>query len=273
MNNNSSPKRSRPNNKFARPKRSPFRGSKPQSTNGVKTNVASTEILPEDAAFIKSLVLDATLHYVVLNKPSGLAVQSGNGVEKCIDNLLSALVINQRKKPKLVHRIDRETSGILIAAKNRTTAAFLSEQFAQKKARKTYYAIVIGQPSQSGIIDVPLKRGKTGNIDISVIANKGDKDAQAAETIFETLKTNGKISLVKLYPKTGRMHQLRSHLAYIGHPILGDMKYGGLLSIDGKKVPRLMLHAQTLEIDTGDGIKRFECPLPDDMNEWLGAFQ
>ena len=265
---------SKPRNKsnFAKPKNRPrIYTAKPLSLKDAAAK--EIEISPQDTAYIQSLVLDATMHYLVLNKPSGLAVQSGSGIEKCIDNLLPALVQNPRKRPKLVHRIDRETSGILIAAKNRTTAAFLSEQFANKKAKKTYYAIVIGQPAQNGVIDVPLKRGKTGNIDISVIASKGDKDAQNAETIFETVKSNGKISLVKLYPKTGRMHQLRSHLAHIGHPILGDMKYGGLLSIEGKKVPRLMLHAQTLEIDTGDGIKRFECPLPDDMNEWLGAFE
>lgn len=273
MNNTFKPTRSRNNSNFGKAKRSPFNNSRPRHNHAPKPEISDIEIPPEDVLFIQSLVMDATLQYVVINKPSGLAVQSGSGVEKCIDNLLPALVKNQRKKPKLVHRIDRETSGILIAAKNRTTAAFLSEQFAQKKAKKTYYAIVLGQPAPKGIIDVPLKRGKTGNIDISIIARKNDKNAQDAETVFETIKSNGKISLVKLYPKTGRMHQLRSHLAYIGHPILGDMKYGGLLSIEGKKVPRLMLHAQILEIDTGDGIKRFECPLPDDMSDWLGAFE
>lgn len=262
--------RRKPSN-FTRPKRSPIRKPNSNQTFVDKNIEAIIEISPEDTAYIQSLVLDATLQYVVLNKPSGLAVQSGSGIEKCIDNLLPALVKNPRKKPKLVHRIDRETSGVLIAAKNRTTAAFLSEQFAKKKASKTYYAIVMGETPPSGVINVPLKRGKSGTIDISIIASTKDKNAQSAETIYETVKTNGRLSLVKLNPKTGRMHQLRAHLAHIGHPILGDMKYGGLLSFDGKKVPRLMLHSQILEIDTGDGIKRFESPLPNDMNGWLGA--
>jgi RluA family pseudouridine synthase len=225
------------------------------------------QISPRDADFVKSLIIHEDTACIVLNKPSGLAVQGGSGVTRDLDNLLGAFSKNPKKKPKLVHRIDKETSGLILVAKNTTNAAFFSEQFANKLAKKTYYAIVSGAINPpNGIINAPLKRGKVNGIDLALIAKPTDKDAKEAITHYETIKSQNGASLLKLSPITGRMHQLRAHLSYIGHPILGDNKYGGALVLNGKIIKRLMLHATSLEIAHPEGIKHFEAPLPNDMD-------
>ena len=235
-----------------------------------KTTQIKNELLQNDVDFIKSLVIYEDETCIVFNKPTGLAVQGGSGVSRDLDNLLNAFCKNPKKKPKLVHRIDRETSGIVLVAKNKTNAAFFSEQFAQKHANKTYYAIVSGAPTPpNGTIDIPLKRGKVQGIDLALIAKPNEKDAQNAITNYETIKTNGNATLLKLSPITGRMHQLRAHLSHIGHPILGDNKYGGTLVLDGKMVKRLCLHAARLEIAHPNGEKYFEAAIPDDMQTMI----
>ncbi len=225
----------------------------------------------EEIEYAKSILIYDDNSILVFNKPSGLAVQSGSGIKIDLDNLLLAFCKQPRKKPKLVHRIDRETSGIVIAAKNRTTAALLSEQFQNKNAIKTYYAIIKGQIEPSlKEINLPLKRGKIHGIDMALIAKPNDIDAQDAITKIETIKFENGISLVKLMPLTGRMHQIRAHLSHIGYPILGDAKYGGLFAINGVKIPRLMLHAQRLEIETPNGKMYFEAKIPTEFTNLIG---
>lgn len=229
------------------------------------------ELSQNDIDYIKSLVIYEDETCIVFNKPSGLAVQGGSGVTRDLDNLLNAFCKNPKKKPKLVHRIDRETSGIVLVAKNKTNAAFYSEQFAQKHSKKIYYAIVSGAPNPpNGIIDIPLKRGKIQGIDLALIAKSNDKDAQNAITHYETIKSNGNATLLKLSPITGRMHQLRAHLSHIGHPILGDNKYGGLLFANNKSIKRLMLHALTLEIKLPEGSEiEHKTTLPEDFSNLM----
>ncbi|MBN8647170.1 MAG: RluA family pseudouridine synthase [Caulobacterales bacterium] len=229
------------------------------------------QLSQDDIDYIKSLVIYEDETCIVFNKPSGLAVQGGSGVSRDLDNLLNAFCKNPKKKPKLVHRIDRETSGIVLVAKNKTNAAFYSEQFAQKHAKKIYYAIVSGVPNPpNGIIDIPLKRGKVQGIDLALIAKPNDKDAQNAITHYESVKTNGNATLLKLSPITGRMHQLRAHLSHIGHPILGDNKYGGLLFANNKSIKRLMLHALTLQIKLPEGSEiEHKTTLPEDFSNLM----
>lgn len=223
----------------------------------------------EEINFIKSLVIFEDNSLIALNKPSGLATQSGSGIHKSLDTLSMAFCVNPKKKPKLVHRLDRETSGVIILAKNRTSAAMLSEEFASKHAQKTYIAIVSGETKETGEINAHLKRGRQNGIDLALIANENDKDAQNALTIYKTIKTKNGFSLVELNPKTGRMHQLRAHLSHIGHPIIGDNKYGGSLMANGKLIERVMLHAQELNINTLNGPKTFTTDAPKDMQELI----
>lgn len=225
---------------------------------------------PQHIEFAKSILIFEDNAVLVFNKPSGLAVQSGSGVENDLDTLLSAFCKNPRKKPKLVHRIDRETSGIVIAAKNRTAAAFLSEQFHDKKTKKTYFALIKGDvtPTQ-GEINAPLKRARINGIDLAQIAKPNDNDAQSAITFYETIKSENGACLLKISPITGRMHQIRAHLAHIGKPILGDTKYGGALLLNGTPVKRLMLHATSLEIETPNGKMLFEADLPKEFIEYV----
>lgn len=239
-----------------------------------KPSQIKNELSQDDIDYIKSFVIYEDETCIVFNKPSGLAVQGGSGIKRDLDNLLNAFCKNPKKKPKLVHRIDRETSGIILVAKNKTNAAFYSEQFAQKHAKKIYYAIVSGAPNPpNGIIDIPLKRGKVQGIDLALIAKPNDKDAQNAITHYESVKTNGNATLLKLSPITGRMHQLRAHLSHIGHPILGDNKYGGTLIFDAKMVQRLCLHAASLEIAHPNGEKCFEAAMPDDMQRLISSIE
>ncbi len=217
----------------------------------------------EQIAFIKSFLIYEDNAVLVFNKPSGLAVQAGSGIVNDLDTLLNAFCKTPRKKPKLVHRIDRETSGIVIAAKNRTNAAFLSQQFHDKTASKAYFALVKGEVvPPNGAIDAPLKRARVNGIDLALIAKPNDKDAQNAITNYETIRYENGVSLLKINPITGRMHQIRAHLAHIGKPILGDMKYGGPLLANGQQVKRLMLHAASLEIETPNGANIFDAKSP-----------
>lgn len=257
----------KPQNKFAKPKsrRPDFKSQKPRFKKLDTTSVLSKE----DVEYINSLISFQNNQIMVFNKPSGLSVQKGSGIDKDLEYYLEAFKFGKKPKPRLVHRLDRETSGLIMVAKNKVNAAHLSEQFAKRLTEKTYYAIVAGNPAQNiGQINLPLKRIKQNGIDISVICKKEDKDAQEAITDYEVISNYDNAALIKLYPRTGRMHQLRAHMAHIGHPILGDTKYGGLFVINGILVKRLMLHAYSLEISQFEGKKKtFICEIAKDMQE------
>lgn len=234
----------------------------------------SSLLSAEEAAFARSLVLyeDATL--IAFNKPAGLAVQGGAGVSRSLEDLLGAFAKSNGKRPRLVHRLDRDTSGVIVAARTKPAAAALSEAFAGRTAKKTYLAIVCGGAPEprKGAITLPLKKSSRRGLDIVEIAREGEPGALLALTRYETLSATADAALLELAPETGRMHQLRAHLAAIGHPIAGDAKYGGLFSIGGVAVPRLMLHAAELELPLPNGeAGQFEAPLPEDFRAMLQA--
>jgi 23S rRNA pseudouridine955/2504/2580 synthase len=193
-------------------------------------------------------------HCIILNKPAGIAVQGGSGVKDCIDDRLVALADENGEKPRLVHRIDRDTSGILALAKTRESAAVLTECFRDKSAVKLYWALVVGVPDQPiGSINLPLgKRDVAGGIQkMSVVVD--DEDGQDALTEYRVVQSfGGRLSWLELRPVTGRTHQLRVHLSAIGHPIYGDGKYGGQAAFVNQPVlsKQLHLHARYLEIRT-----------------------
>jgi tRNA pseudouridine32 synthase/23S rRNA pseudouridine746 synthase len=220
----------------------------------------------------RRLLISEDAHLFAFNKPAGLAVQGGSGVEESLEDLLAALAKPRRKPPRLVHRLDRETSGLILAARTQPAAAFLSQAFAERRVEKVYLAIVCGgTPSpESGEISLKLRKTKRGGIDLMEISSAAG--AQDALTRYRTRAATPHAALLELRPETGRMHQLRVHLAAIGRPIAGDGKYGGLFSIDGVAIPGLMLHAETLRFPHPDGsLRRLAAPSPEAFRETARA--
>jgi 23S rRNA pseudouridine955/2504/2580 synthase len=191
----------------------------------------------------------------VLDKPPGLATQGGTKTSEHVDGLLDALQDEAPVRPKLVHRLDKDTSGALLIARTPRAAAFYSKAFSNRSARKTYWAIVVGVPSlDAGEIDLPLaKQPGTGGEKMHVSEEAG----QASVTRYRVLDRAGNnAAFVELHPLTGRTHQLRVHMAAIGHPIVGDGKYGGKAAfLTGSISRKLHLHARRLRIDHPDGGK------------------
>jgi tRNA pseudouridine32 synthase/23S rRNA pseudouridine746 synthase len=229
---------------------------------------APSSLSADDTAYARALLIHEDAHILVFNKPSGLAVQGGSGVALSLEDLLAAFAKSNGKRPRLVHRLDRETSGVIIAARTKPAAAQLSEAFAGRDVEKTYLAIVCGGAPEprDGEIALALRKSSRRGLDVMEI----DPAGQAALTRYQTLAATPEAALLQLRPETGRMHQLRAHLAAIGRPIAGDGKYGGLFRLGAVEVPRLMLHAAALEFPhPAGGRRRFDAPAPPDMAELL----
>jgi RluA family pseudouridine synthase len=229
-------------------------------------------LTPEQHSYARSLVIHEDAHILVFNKPSGLAVQGGSGVALSLEGLLAAFAKSNGKRPRLVHRLDRETSGVIVAARTKPAAAQLSEAFAGREVEKTYLAIVCGgaPEDRDGEIDLPLRKSSRRGLDIMEV----DPAGQSALTRYRTLAAAREAALIELHPHTGRMHQLRIHLAAICRPIAGDGKYGGLFRLGGVDISRLMLHAAALDLPhPAGGRRRFEAPVPADMAEPLRSLE
>ncbi|MBQ9484492.1 RluA family pseudouridine synthase [Candidatus Saccharibacteria bacterium] len=182
---------------------------------------------------------------LVVDKPAGLLSMAKG--EYCPEKTLGDYGL-------LVHRLDRDTSGVVILAKNPEVQKFLKKQFQDRKTHKTYYAVIEGQPKlDAARIDLPIARDLKRPTTFRVDAN-----GKESETYYKVIKTDGKHSLVELKPTSGRTHQLRVHMKYLGHPIVGDVVYGG------EKADRLYLHAGALEITLPGGKRTtFEVPMPE----------
>lgn len=240
------------------------------SVNGVAVTVPKADVSPLDTLALVTppaidhsesslpiLYIDDSV--IVMNKPSGILSHTKGAMndEFTVADFVRRYTTESlhSTRPGIVHRLDRDTSGVMIAA--RTAAAFelLKEQFADRLAKKTYLAVVAGVPKQpTAVIDLPIGRNPKKPSTFRV-----DTSGKSAITTYETLSSNGDMTLVRLYPKTGRTHQLRVHMAYIGCPIIGDVVYG-----ERKKGERLMLHAASLEVTLPGGQRHtFDAPAPE----------
>lgn len=226
-----------------------------------------------DAAFIKSITIYEDREVMVLNKPFGLAVQGGSGTTRHIDGMLEALRGRDGQKPRLVHRIDKDTCGILLIAKTRLAAATLAKTFRSRSARKIYWALVAGVPKpRQGRISTYLAKGAGEGGELMRVAKHGEDEASHAVTYYAVIEQAAqKVSWISLKPVTGRTHQLRAHTAHIGHPIVGDPKY---FSIENWEFPggmqnRLHLLARRLVIPhpKGEGVIDVSAPLPPHMQQ------
>ena len=220
-----------------------------------------------DIAFARSLVLYEDEEVLALNKPCGLAVQGGTKTTKHVDRLLSAWGEGM-DRPRLVHRLDRDTSGVLLLGKTPAAAAALSGAFAKRRARKIYWAIVAGEPKPpEGVIELPLIKKGVGDREMVVPASPGELGAEVAETEFVTIvRAAHRAAWMALQPHTGRTHQLRAHMKAMGHPILGDPKYCDEASATLSTGLKLQLHARRLELPhPSRGQLVLEAPLSPEM--------
>src|SRR4051794_10795382 len=182
----------------------------------------------KDAAFLRDLILHEDRDVLVISKPFGLAVQGGSGTERHVDGMLAALAGPDGEKPRLVHRLDRDASGVLVLAKTRKAAADLGAIFRTRSARKIYWALVKGVPSpKQGRISVFLSKQMGPDGERVRIMKHGDREAVHSVTYYAMVdRAASAVAWLSLKPVTGRTHQLRAHAAHIGHPIIGDPKYG-----------------------------------------------
>ena len=242
-----------------------------------------------DAKMIQAAVLWKDEHMIILNKPPGLPSQGGSGQgDRHVDGLCEALKFGYKEKPKLVHRLDKDTSGLLMLARTDRIARALSEALRHRAARKIYWALVAGVPHprqgsiKFGLEKGPGGRGRGGDGEKMVCVHPAKMadhpDAKRAQTDYFTLWFLGaRMSWMALEPVTGRTHQLRAHMAEIGHPILGDSKYGEATqdnvgegwgaAIGGDLSRKLHLHARSLAIQhpITKAMMTFTAPLPEHM--------
>ena len=227
------------------PEAAPARSPRPQR----KVEALS----PEEAELVREMVIYSDPHAFVLAKPPGLATQGGTKTHHHLDRLLDGLADEAGGRPKLVHRLDKDTSGALLVARTARSAGHFAKAFAGRTARKVYWALVVGVPSpEEGLIDLPLaKQPGTGGEKMHVSEEAG----LPARTRWRTIDRAGnRAAWVELQPLTGRTHQLRAHMAAIGHPIVGDAKYGGPEAfLTGGISRKLHLHSRRIRIDAPDG--------------------
>jgi tRNA pseudouridine32 synthase/23S rRNA pseudouridine746 synthase len=222
----------------------------------------------DETALVRSLVIYEDAAILALNKPPGLSSQGGRGQVNTLDELLWAFAKSNGNRPRLIHRLDRDTSGVILTAKTKPAAGALGKAMMARRFAKTYHALVAPDPPEpaEGLIDRPLRRDEVGREAYMRVCEPDHPDAETAQTCYRALSRGDSAAVMEMSPLTGRMHQIRVHLASLGRPILGDVRYGGALMLKGAAVPRLMLHASRLSFPHPDGqTMTLEAPWPADF--------
>ena len=248
--------------------------ARPKTPPKIRAHEVPIVLSAEETDFVRKLVIFEDDQILALNKPAGLSSQGGRGQVHTLDEMLWAFAKAGKARPRLIHRLDRDTSGVILTAKTKPAAGFLGKAMMGRRFFKTYYAVVSGgapKPAQ-GFIEAPLRREEIGREAYMRVCDADHPDAETARTRYRTLAATSDAALLELEPQTGRMHQLRVHLASIGRPIAGDARYGGALVLGGHAVPRLMLHAGALRFPHPEGgERRIEAPLPPDIADLAAA--
>jgi 23S rRNA pseudouridine955/2504/2580 synthase len=230
-----------------------------------------------DWDFLASITLYEDDDLLVVNKPPGIAVQGGTKTTHHIDRLLEGLGDGPETRPRLVHRLDRDTSGVLVIAKRRSVAAKLGRAFQTRSVRKIYWALLHGVPRPpQGKVEAALVKASGPEGDRVRKARAGEQDiAQSAVTHYAVVDRAGQqVAFVSLKPVTGRQHQLRAHMAILGHPILGDEKYHGDKDLPEGIPNKLHLHARRISFPhpSGEGMVDVTAPLPEHMTRTFADF-
>lgn len=244
----------------------------PPQLAGLEKTETRPQQKKQDGSLLQNLILHQDDLVIVLNKPSGLATQGGSGLTQHIDGMLDALSFGKKQRPRLVHRLDRDTSGVLVIARTVPAAAALAESLRRRDASKIYWALTKGVPrKERGTISLALAKesghGRHGRDERMVAKEKGD-DAKHAITDYAVLDRAGEdFAWVAAKPVTGRTHQIRVHLAALGTPIVGDFKYGGTEARPrGAIEDKLHLHARSIDIAHPSGGRLMvTAPLPPHM--------
>ena len=237
---------------------------------------AERSVDARDQKALEAMVIHRDKDVLVLDKPHGLPVQGGPGIARHLDGMLDALRFDAPDRPRLVHRLDKDTSGVMVLARSVAAAAKLAAAFRGRDVEKTYWAVTIGEPSPpAGRIDLPLVKQGGPRGERTTAAEPGDRDAARAVTDFRTLDAaRRRAAWLELKPITGRTHQLRVHCAEaLGCPILGDGKYGGAAAHLEGLPGQLHLHARALRLPhPAGGVLEVMAPLPPHMKETFAFF-
>jgi len=245
----------------------------PQIVHGGLEEKPRTTTKPVMRGSLEDRILYMDKSVIVLDKPSGLATQGGSGLTQHVDGMLDSLAFEKNARQKLVHRLDRDTSGVLVVARTASAAAELSRSLAERTAQKIYWALTKGVPKVSrGTIKAALAKesgfGAHGRDERMTTVGNSREDAKDAVTDYVVIDTAGEeFAWVAVRPRTGRTHQIRVHLATLGTPIVGDFKYGGTdVRGRGEIENRLHLHARSIDIARPDGGRlAVSAPLPPHM--------
>ena len=234
------------------------------------------KISAEDAAFLRDLILYEDDDLYVFNKPHGLASQGGSGTKRHMDGLLRSLPNRQGEQPRLVHRLDRDTSGVLVVARTRAAAAHFGKVFQSRAAQKIYWAIVYSVPNpQQGSISCFLAKQIVGDNEQMVVVEQNHPGAQHSKTFYSVTDTAARrFSWVTLKPVTGRTHQLRVHMQQLGNPIIGDPRYFDIENWQGAPGlgEGLHLHARRIRLPLRSGkLLDVSAPLPPHMAQSFDA--
>jgi 23S rRNA pseudouridine955/2504/2580 synthase len=220
----------------------------PVSIKGGKLRPLQKYIEELKAILINNIILQDE-NIIAINKPAGISVQGGSKVKVSIDDVLPELKFDLEYRPRIVHRLDKDTTGVLLIARTPKVAEMLTEKFRNKEISKTYFAFVVGSPAKKkGIIETNLKKVRKGESERMEVLPTGSK----AITHYEVVGASNMTSLVKLMPITGKTHQLRVHCSYSGFPVIADGKYGSKEAFIDKKNKNMLLHAREIEFNLMD---------------------